>query len=111
MELSGKSAIVTGGAGGLGAATVRHLAGLGVGVVVADLAVDAAEALAGIAKSKGIDISAEQIKAQMTASKAGPDDELDDAALEAVSGGGSPYCMSTKGCYCMCTGMFTENWF
>ena len=72
---------------------------------------DAAEALAGIAKSKGIDISAEQIKAQMTASKAGPDDELDDAALEAVSGGGSPYCMSTKGCYCMCTGMFTENWF
>lgn len=71
----------------------------------------AAEALAGIAKSKGIDISAEQIKAQMTASKAGPDDELDDAALEAVSGGGSPYCMSTKGCYCMCTGMFTENWF
>lgn len=72
---------------------------------------DAAEALAGIAKSRGIDISAEQIKAQMTASKAGPDDELDDKALEAVSGGGSPYCMSTKGCYCMCTGMFTENWF
>ena len=30
MDLSGRSALVTGGAGGLGAATVRHLAGLGL---------------------------------------------------------------------------------
>lgn len=36
MDLGGRSAIVTGGAGGLGAATVRHLAELGVGVVVFD---------------------------------------------------------------------------
>ena len=31
MELHGRSAIVTGGAGGLGAATVRHLVGLDPG--------------------------------------------------------------------------------
>jgi hypothetical protein len=37
-------------------------------------------------------------------------DELTDAELEMVSGGGSPYCMFTKGCYCMCTGLFTEGW-
>jgi NAD(P)-dependent dehydrogenase (short-subunit alcohol dehydrogenase family) len=37
MELEGRSAIVTGGAGGLGAAVVRHLVGLGVGSVVLDL--------------------------------------------------------------------------
>lgn len=38
MELQGRSAIVTGGAGGLGAATVRHLVASGVGVVVFDQA-------------------------------------------------------------------------
>ncbi len=37
-------------------------------------------------------------------------DELTDAELEAVAGGGSPYCMFTNGCYCMCTGIFTEGW-
>ncbi|XVQ10468.1 SDR family NAD(P)-dependent oxidoreductase [Spirillospora sp. CA-255316] len=36
MELSGRSAIVAGGAGGLGGATVRRLAAQGVGVVVLD---------------------------------------------------------------------------
>jgi 3-hydroxyacyl-CoA dehydrogenase/3-hydroxy-2-methylbutyryl-CoA dehydrogenase len=36
MELQGRSAIVTGGAGGLGAATVRHLDSLGVRVAVFD---------------------------------------------------------------------------
>lgn len=36
MDLAGRSAVVAGGAGGLGSATVRHLAGLGVGVVVLD---------------------------------------------------------------------------
>lgn len=37
MDLRGRSAIVTGGAGGLGAATVRHLVAQGVGAVVFDL--------------------------------------------------------------------------
>ena len=36
MDLQGRSAIVTGGAGGLGAATVRRLVELGMGVVVFD---------------------------------------------------------------------------
>lgn len=36
MDLSGRSALVTGGAGGLGGATVRHLAELGLGVAIFD---------------------------------------------------------------------------
>ena len=46
MELTTSAALVTGGAGGLGAATVRHLAGLGVGVAIFDRDVDRARALA-----------------------------------------------------------------
>jgi NAD(P)-dependent dehydrogenase (short-subunit alcohol dehydrogenase family) len=46
MDLTGRSAIVTGGAGGLGAATVRHLHDLGVGVSIFDFAADRATALA-----------------------------------------------------------------
>ena len=46
MELAGRSAIVTGGAGGLGAATVRHLVGAGMGVVVFDRAQEPADILA-----------------------------------------------------------------
>ena len=36
MDLNGRSALVTGGAGGLGGATVRHLVELGVGVAIFD---------------------------------------------------------------------------
>ncbi len=36
MDLNGRSALVTGGAGGLGGATVRHLVDLGVGVAIFD---------------------------------------------------------------------------
>ncbi len=46
MQLEGRSAVVAGGAGGLGGATVRHLTELGVGVVVLDPAAERAEALA-----------------------------------------------------------------
>ena len=46
MNLQGRSAIVTGGAGGLGSATVRRLNGLGLGVVVFDLDADRAGELA-----------------------------------------------------------------
>ena len=46
MDLSGRSAIVTGGAGGLGAATVRHLVAQGVRTVVFDLNQENAETLA-----------------------------------------------------------------
>jgi NAD(P)-dependent dehydrogenase (short-subunit alcohol dehydrogenase family) len=46
VDLQGRSAIVTGGAGGLGAATVRRLVAAGVGVAVFDRAADPATALA-----------------------------------------------------------------
>src|SRR6478752_6075908 len=46
MELNERVAIVTGGAGGLGAATCRHLAGLGMRVVVFDRAQEAADQVA-----------------------------------------------------------------
>jgi NAD(P)-dependent dehydrogenase (short-subunit alcohol dehydrogenase family) len=46
MKLKGASAVVTGGAGGLGEATVRRLAAAGAAVVVADFAGDKARALA-----------------------------------------------------------------
>jgi NAD(P)-dependent dehydrogenase (short-subunit alcohol dehydrogenase family) len=47
MNWSQRSAIVTGGAGGLGTATVRRLTGLGLQVVVFDRALDAGQALVG----------------------------------------------------------------
>jgi NAD(P)-dependent dehydrogenase (short-subunit alcohol dehydrogenase family) len=46
MDLSHASALVTGGAGGLGEATVRRLAAAGAHVVVADLAADRGKKLA-----------------------------------------------------------------
>jgi NAD(P)-dependent dehydrogenase (short-subunit alcohol dehydrogenase family) len=46
MDLGGRSALVTGGAGGLGGATVRHLAGAGMGVTIFDRDVDRGKALA-----------------------------------------------------------------
>ncbi|MFC7504661.1 SDR family NAD(P)-dependent oxidoreductase [Nocardioides sp. CPCC 206347] len=46
MELTGTSAIVTGGASGIGAAAARQLAAKGATVVVADLQADKGEALA-----------------------------------------------------------------
>ncbi len=47
VELSGVSAVVTGGASGLGAATARRLSAAGAFVVVADLQDDKGEATAG----------------------------------------------------------------
>ena len=46
MELSGSSALVVGGAGGFGEATVRRLVEAGAKVVIADLAEDKGKALA-----------------------------------------------------------------
>src|SRR3954452_5143277 len=45
MEIAGSSALITGGASGLGAATARRLAGLGARVVIADLNCEAGLAL------------------------------------------------------------------
>jgi NAD(P)-dependent dehydrogenase (short-subunit alcohol dehydrogenase family) len=60
MELTGRSAIVTGGAGGLGSATARHLARLGAGVVVLDRDGDRARAVAadlGLVAAVGGDVT------------------------------------------------------
>ena len=46
VNFEGRSALVTGGAGGLGGATVRHLAGAGLGVAIFDRDGDRAAALA-----------------------------------------------------------------
>lgn len=46
MDISGGSAIITGGAGGFGGATARRLAKLGARVVIADLAEERGRALA-----------------------------------------------------------------
>ncbi len=46
MDLNGRSALVTGGAGGLGAATVRRLVEVGVGVAIFDRDTDRAAELA-----------------------------------------------------------------
>ncbi len=47
MDLAGASALVVGGAGGFGAATVRRLVDAGARVVIADMADEKGEALAG----------------------------------------------------------------
>jgi NAD(P)-dependent dehydrogenase (short-subunit alcohol dehydrogenase family) len=46
VDLDGKAAIVTGGAGGLGSAVVRHLSGIGTRVVVFDWDTERARAVA-----------------------------------------------------------------
>jgi NAD(P)-dependent dehydrogenase (short-subunit alcohol dehydrogenase family) len=46
MELNGRVALVTGGGGGLGAATVRHLVDVGMRVVIFDRAQEAADRVA-----------------------------------------------------------------
>ena len=46
MQISGSSAVVVGGTGGLGEATVRRLHGAGAKVVIADVADDKGKALA-----------------------------------------------------------------
>src|SRR5688500_18121748 len=73
MELQGRSAIVTGGAGGLGAATVKHLVGLGVGVAVFDRDGARASELAGELGGRAVAVSGDV-----------NDDEAVAAAIEAA---------------------------
>lgn len=65
----------------------------------------ASAALARFAGSKGVSIDPKAIESAFEA-RGGADqsvEALDDAALDNVSGGGSPWCMFTKGCYCFFT--------
>lgn len=57
MELRGRSALVTGGAGGLGAATVRRLIEIGAGVVVFDRDATRAKALAAELGERAVAVS------------------------------------------------------
>ncbi|MBT9386784.1 SDR family oxidoreductase [Pseudooceanicola sp. CBS1P-1] len=52
-ELEGKVALITGGAGGIGAATCRIMAESGARIVVADIATDRAEAVAADLRASG----------------------------------------------------------
>jgi NAD(P)-dependent dehydrogenase (short-subunit alcohol dehydrogenase family) len=91
MDLQGRSAIVTGGAGGLGGATVRRLVEVGVGVAIFDRDADRAAELAKELADTAVPVSGDV-----------NDDEAVSAAIEAaqsvgtlslvvnVAGGGVP---------------------
>lgn len=76
MELKDVSAIVTGGASGLGAATVRRLASAGAKVVVADVQIEPGEALAVSVDGAFVQVDvtdpAQMAMAVETASEMGP---------------------------------------
>lgn len=76
VDINGASAIVTGGASGIGAATARQLAGRGARVVVADLQADKGEALAheigGVFVSVDVTSTEQIIDAVSTATDLGP---------------------------------------
>ncbi|MCP4755168.1 MAG: SDR family NAD(P)-dependent oxidoreductase [Proteobacteria bacterium] len=70
MKINGKTAVVTGGASGLGAATVRRLHGQGANVVIADMNAVNGEALAAELGAKAVFANmnvtiTEQVKAGM----------------------------------------------
>jgi len=75
MDLTGAAAIVTGGAGGFGAATVRRLVGAGAKVVIADLAEERAQALSeelgDAVRFQRTDVTSEESVAAAVAAAAG----------------------------------------
>jgi len=78
MELRGSSALIAGGASGLGAATARRLHAAGAAVVIADLNADRGEALAGELGERAGFVEAnvlepEQVQAAVDAAAGGPD--------------------------------------
>jgi 2-hydroxycyclohexanecarboxyl-CoA dehydrogenase len=74
MRLEGRKALVTGGAGGIGAATARRLAAEGAEVTVADLNLEGAKEVAG-------EISADAVELDVT--------DLDSAKAAVESAGGT----------------------
>jgi NAD(P)-dependent dehydrogenase (short-subunit alcohol dehydrogenase family) len=89
MQFNERSAIVTGGAGGLGGATVRRLTALGLQVVIFDRALDAGTALAeelGSGSAVGGDINSD---ADVTAALDAAEALAPLAVLVNVAGGGA----------------------
>ncbi len=88
MKIEGRSALVSGGASGLGAATVRLLVGRGAKVMIADLNQQAGEALA-----KELGAAAAFIKMDVT-----KEDDVQNAVNETVKRhGGLHFTVSTAG--------------
>ena len=79
MDLEGRSAIVAGGAGGLGSATARRLASRGVGVVVLDPDGERGRALAGELGSRVTAVAGDS-----------NDDDAVTAAIDRAGGLGTP---------------------
>ncbi|WP_207457416.1 Nif11-like leader peptide family natural product precursor [Azospirillum sp. SYSU D00513] len=66
---------------------------------------EASKALAHYASSKGISLTPEEIEKAFSENpgSGASVEALDDDALDKVSGGGSPWCIFTDGCYCFFT--------
>jgi 2-hydroxycyclohexanecarboxyl-CoA dehydrogenase len=77
MRLEGRKALVTGGAGGIGAATSRRLAAEGADVVVADLKLDGAKEVAGEISGEAVELDVTSLESAQAAVEAtGPFDIL-----------------------------------
>ena len=77
MRLEGRKALVTGGAGGIGAATARRLAAEGADVAVADLNLDDAKEVAGEISGEAVELDVTSLEsAQAAVEAAGPFDIL-----------------------------------
>jgi NAD(P)-dependent dehydrogenase (short-subunit alcohol dehydrogenase family) len=82
FDLSGKVAVVTGGAGGIGALYAEALGDAGASVVVADLNLESAERTAGSLKDRGYAVTATRVDVS-SAESAG---EMAAAAVDAYGG-------------------------
>lgn len=80
MELAGRSAIIAGGAGGLGSATVRRLVELGLGVAVVDPDTQRSQALADDLGDRVVAVPGDAV-----------DDEVVMDAITAASAFGPPF--------------------
>jgi NAD(P)-dependent dehydrogenase (short-subunit alcohol dehydrogenase family) len=107
QELQGKVAIVSGGAGAIGSATVRRLAEQGARVVIADLAASPMHDVAAGMRADGLDVVAHELDLsqessirgliQFTADTYGRIDVLDNnAAMKGVSGDGDVMNMTSE---------------
>ncbi|GAA2849221.1 SDR family NAD(P)-dependent oxidoreductase [Pseudonocardia halophobica] len=89
MEIRGAVALVTGGAGGLGEATVRRLVSAGASVVVADLAADKAKELAAELGDRVVPVPADVTSEESVLAAVAAARELGDLRI-AVTAHGAP---------------------